>query len=65
MMTKQTKPEILADQELDAANGGLFSGASGTGKTLSAHLLGKQCASNGNSALTEEIEMVIERLERG
>ncbi len=65
MMTKQTKPEILADQELDAANGGLFSGASGTGKTLSAPLLGQQTSTKGNTAMTEEIEMVIERLERG
>lgn len=58
--TDQT-PETIADADLDAAAG---AGPAGTGKTLSAPLLGKYI--NGSShGMQEEIEMVIERLERG
>lgn len=65
-MTKENSANHdLTDDALDDAQGGLFAGASGTGKTMNAALLGKERARAANSAMTEEIEMVVERLERG
>ncbi len=78
-MTEQIKPTHLDDADIDFAAG--FSGPSGTGKTIASSVLatelGTQRSGNavaietlvvqheGSSHMTEEIEMVIERLERG
>ena len=40
MTRKDTQPSDLTGSELDEVEGGLFTGPSGTGKTLTATLLG-------------------------
>ena len=64
-MTRGSKHDAkeVSDADLDAAAAG-FAGPSDTGKTLTGALLGKEL--NGSpQGMQEEIEMVIERLERG
>lgn len=55
-------PQVLTDEDIGVVTGG---SPSGTGKTLSATLLGQTLNGKGNTAMQEEIEMVVERLERG